>query len=52
MKREFVEELLDSCLLTNDEFALGPDVWLEFENPFFDEIFANEEDEEEDEEEE
>ena len=29
MKRKVIQELLDSCLLTEEEMALGPDRWLE-----------------------
>ena len=29
MKRDNIQELLDSCLLTDDEMALGPEMWKE-----------------------
>ena len=29
MNREAIENLLDSCLLTDEEFALGPEKWRE-----------------------
>ena len=29
MKRKVIQELLDSCLLTEEEMALGPDKWKE-----------------------
>ena len=29
MKRKVIQELLDSCLLTEEEMALGPERWLE-----------------------
>ena len=29
MKRKVIQELLDSCLLTEEEMALGPDQWRE-----------------------
>jgi len=29
LKRDNIQELLDSCLLTDDEMALGPEMWME-----------------------
>ena len=29
MKQDVIQELLDSCLLTDEEMALGPDGWME-----------------------
>ena len=29
MKRDNIQELLDSCLLTDEEMALGPEMWME-----------------------
>ena len=29
MKRDNIQELLDSCLLTEEEMALGPEMWME-----------------------
>ena len=29
LKRDNIQELLDSCLLTDDEMALGPEMWKE-----------------------
>ena len=31
--QQYVEEILDSCLLTDLEFAQSPSVWSEFEDP-------------------
>ena len=52
MKQDVIQELLDSCLLTDEEMALGPDGWMEkFEE--FDTIkLALPEDDEEEEEDE
>ena len=47
MDKSLVEDLLDSCLLSDAEFALGPEAWMEMDNPFHDQIFASEEGEEE-----
>merc|ERR1719342_642497 len=51
MKQDVIQELLDSCLLTDEEMALGPEGWMEkFEE--FDTIkLALPEDEDEDEDE-
>jgi hypothetical protein len=51
MDKSVVEDLLDTCLLTDVEFELGPDVWMDYENPYHEEI-CEEEDEEDDEEDE
>ena len=29
LKRDNIQKLLDSCLLTDEEMALGPEMWLE-----------------------
>merc|ERR1712113_1155614 len=59
MKQDVIQELLDSCLLTDEEMALGPDGWMEkmeeFDTiksalPEDDEDDEEDEDEEEDEE--
>jgi hypothetical protein len=34
MKREFLTELLDSCLLTDAEMAHGPARWAKLSDPF------------------
>ncbi|MCZ8157457.1 MAG: zinc metallochaperone GTPase ZigA [Leptospira sp.] len=34
MNEEKIRKSLDSCLLTKSEFDLGPDLWVEFEDPF------------------
>jgi G3E family GTPase len=34
MNEEKIRKSLDSCLLTKSEFDLGPDLWIEFEDPF------------------
>ena len=53
MNKDAIQNLLDSCLLTDEEFALGPEKWKEMfaEYQIFDDL-PEEEDEEEDEEEE
>ena len=33
LEQQRVEEILDSCLLTDLEFAQSPSVWSEFEDP-------------------
>jgi G3E family GTPase len=33
MEREYVESLLNECLLTDEELALGPDAWATFDDP-------------------
>lgn len=57
MDRERLEQMLDMCLLTDEEMALGEDVWAEYENPFLEAVLGDlleelEEDGEEGEEEE
>ena len=49
MKQEVIQELLDSCLLTDEEMALGPEKWKETMEEF-DTINLELEDDEEDEE--
>lgn len=34
MEREEIERSLNACLLTDEEFALGPEGWKEFTDPF------------------
>jgi len=51
MKRDNIQELLDKCLLTDEEFALGPEKWKESFG-HLDEINLNREDNDEDGEEE
>lgn len=34
MNEDKIRKSLDSCLLTKSEFDLGPDLWIEFEDPF------------------
>jgi len=34
LDQQTVERRLDACLLTDLEFAEGPDAWLDFEDPF------------------
>ncbi len=34
MNEDKIRKSLDSCLLTKSEFDLGPDLWVEFEDPF------------------
>ena len=34
LNQKHVESLLDQCLLTDEEFALGPKAWAEFPDPF------------------
>ena len=33
MSEETIRETLDACLLSDDEYALGPDHWADFEDP-------------------
>merc|ERR1712111_315081 len=50
MKQDVIQELLDSCLLTDEEMALGPDGWMEkFEEFDTIKLALPEDDEEEDE---
>lgn len=51
MKRDNIQELLDKCLLTDEEFALGPEKWKESFG-HLDEINLNRADNDEDGEEE
>merc|ERR1712029_876165 len=52
MKQDVIQELLDSCLLTDEEMALGPDGWMEkFEEFDTIKLALPEDDEEEDEDE-
>lgn len=41
MDRTRLEEMLDMCLLTEEEFALGPDEWAEYENPFLEAVLGD-----------
>ena len=50
MKKDAITKLLDECLLTDEEMALGPDMWKETMEEF-DNINLELEDEEEEEEE-
>jgi len=34
MERAGVEEALRACVLTDEEYAAGPDTWRELEDPF------------------
>ena len=34
MDAEFTKKTLDACLLTDEEFAAGPDAWMAFADPF------------------
>ena len=34
MDRPAMEKMLDACILTNEEFKLGPEGWAHFEDPF------------------
>jgi G3E family GTPase len=34
MDKPAIETIFNSCLLTDEEFALGPEVWLTFDDPF------------------
>lgn len=49
MVKADVEALLDTCLVTDEELAQGPEVWAEWENPF-EHVLDEDEDGEEDEE--
>ena len=51
MKREVIQKILDECLLTDKEMALGPEMWQETMEEF-DTINLELEDDEEDEEDE
>ena len=51
MKSDAIQELLDQCLLTDEEFALGPEAWKETMEQFDNiKLFLEEGDDEEDEE--
>ena len=58
MKRDVIQDILDQCLLTDEEMALGPEMWKETMEEFdniklqLEEFEDEEEDEEEDEDEE
>merc|ERR1712098_148549 len=52
MKQDVIQELLDSCLLTDEEMALGPDGWMEKMEEFDTIKLALPEDDEEDDEDE
>lgn len=41
MDRARLEEMLDMCLVTDEEFALGPDEWAEYENPFLEAVLGD-----------
>ena len=41
MDRARLEEMLDMCLLTDEEFELGPDAWAEYENPFLEAVLGD-----------
>ena len=49
MKRDVIQKILDECLLTDEEMALGPDMWKETMEEF-DNINLELEEDEEDEE--
>ena len=51
MKRDVIQKILDECLLTDEEMALGPEIWKETMEEF-DNIKLELEDEEWDEEDE
>ena len=51
MKSEAIQELLDQCLLTDEEFALGPEIWKETMEEFDNiKLFLEEDEDEEDDE--
>ena len=58
MKRDVIQDILDQCLLTDEEMALGPEMWKETMEEFdniklqLEEFDEEEEDDEEDEDEE
>jgi hypothetical protein len=45
MNEALIREILGRCLLTDEEFSSGPEVWADFEDPFPEIELAEEEDE-------
>ena len=52
MKRDVIQKILDECLLTDEEMALGPDMWKETMEEFDNINLELEEDEDDEEDEE